>query len=161
MTRTSRDKHKQASAQSVGLSPLSSSLSALMLPNSNTNHHLRPRQIFYVSHARVVNHPPDVGDAPIVERMTRNRLANLSPANAASWKQASMDAILEATEVNERQSITNYFNSHASASSASSSSAASADNVPAHDAVTPSKRDGHDAQHAIEAYSPWVWSSPA
>ena len=63
-----------------------------MLPNSNTN-----KRTIHISasrsHKRNIAAPANPDDQPIVERMTRKRLAalgKLSPANAAAWKQESI-----------------------------------------------------------------------
>ena len=80
-------------------------LPPVMLPNSSTGKRLQPRSVFTASSSRTISSPADPGDAPIVERMTRKRLSKLSPANAAAWKQSSIDAIMEAAEVNDKDSI--------------------------------------------------------
>ena len=43
------------------------------------------RKILVASHARFIENPPDAGDLPIVERMTRKRFENLSPAKQEEW----------------------------------------------------------------------------
>ena len=81
-----------------------------MLPNANSGKRLAPRQVFVVSHGRSVESPDDPDDAPIVAPMTRKRLGKMSPANAQAWKKQSMDAIMAATEINERETIEKYMN---------------------------------------------------
>ena len=134
-----------------------------MLPNSSTGKRLQPRSVFTASSSRTIPSAADPGDAPIVERMTRKRLGKLSPANAAAWKQTSIDAIMEAAEVNDKDSIKKYMNKRADVAGPSGTSSMDksekkikAEATP----VTPSKRNGTTSDHAILAYSPWVWDSP-
>ena len=93
----------------------------------------------------------------------RKRLGKLSPANAAAWKQTSIDAIMEAAEVNDKDSIKKYMNKRADVAgpSGTSSMDKSEKKIKAEvTPVTPSKRNGMTADHDILAYSPWVWDSP-
>ena len=143
-----------------------------MLPNSRTAKQLKPRQVFVASHSRTVESPDDPADAPIVERMTRKRLSKMSPANAQAWKKESMDAIMAATEINERETIEKYMNKKPKDEGSSSTTPSTTNNtatekekaaknkVATPKGLTPSRRDGAPGR-AILAYSPWVWSSPA
>ena len=139
-----------------------------MLPNSSTASSLKPRSIFCASSTRNVEHPADPGDALIVERMTRKRLGKMSPANAAAWKKKSMDAIMEATSENERESIEKYMNkppSSCGGAGPSGTTSPATDDKPKKkkvkrtpdtpEGVTPSQRNGAPG-YAILAYSPWV-----
>ena len=47
-----------------------------------------------VSHTRVIDGPVDPKKKPIVERMTRERLANLTPEAEEMWKRKSIETIL-------------------------------------------------------------------
>ena len=132
----------------------------VMLPNASTGKRLQPRSVFTASSSRTISSPADPGDAPIVERMTRKRLSKLSPANAAAWKQSSIDAIMEAAEVNDKDSIKKYMNKRADVAGPSGTSSTNKSEKKVKAEVTPSKRNGMTADHAILAYSPWVWDSP-
>ena len=52
------------------------------MPTSNA---AGKRKILVASHSRFIENPPDAGDLPIVERMTRKRFENLSPAKQEEW----------------------------------------------------------------------------
>ena len=129
---------------------------------------LRPRQIFVASHSRLIDNADDHGDEPIVEKMTRNRLAKLSPANATQWAKQSIAAIKDATAVNEQESILKFMERRPSEAGPSGSSPTTeGDNKPRKKmkrtqdtppGVTPSQRDGAPGK-AILAFSPWVWSA--
>ena len=144
-----------------------------MLPNASSGKRLAPRQVFVVSHGRSVESPDDPDDAPIVAPMTRKRLGKMSPANAQAWKKQSMDAIMAATEINERETIEKYMNKKPKDKGSASTTPSTANNtakakvkttakdkVATPEGLTPSQRDGAPGR-AILCYSPWVWSSPA
>ena len=154
--------HHNLGAPSFTLALFSSTLALppVMLPNLSTGKRLQPRSVFTASSSRTISSPADPGDAPIVERMTRKRLSKLSPANAAAWKQSSIDAIMEAAEVNDKDSIKKYMNKRADVAGPSGTSSTNKSEKKVKAEVTPSKRNGMTADHAILAYSPWVWDSP-
>jgi hypothetical protein len=113
-------------------------LPPVMLPNSSTGKRLQPRSVFTASSSRTISSPADPGDAPIVERMTRKRLSKLSPANAAAWKQSSIDAIMEAAEVNDKDSIKKYMNKRADVAGPSGTSSTNKSEKKVKAEVTPS-----------------------
>ena len=130
------------------------------MPNSqSSSKHLKPRQIFYVSSSRIIPHSNDPDDDPIVSRMTRNRLRNMSPANAKAWAKQSMDSIQSATKVNEQQSIMTFMKRDSPAAGPSGATAPVAKKVKrtpdTPPGVTPSQRNGEPGK-AILAFSPWV-----
>ena len=80
-----------------------------------------------------------------------------------------MDALMAATEINERESIEKYMNKKPKDEGSSSTTPSTANNtatekvkaakVATPKGLTPSQRDGAGGR-AILAYSPWVWASP-
>ena len=67
-----------------------------------------PRKILVASHARFIENPPDAGDLPIVERMTRTkRFENLSPAKQEEWVKDAFKN-LEKMKPDDRNSILNF-----------------------------------------------------
>ena len=148
--------HHNLGAPSFTLALFSSTLALppVMLPNSSTGKRLQPRSVFTASSSRTISSPADPGDAPIVERMTRKRLSKLSPANAAAWKQSSIDAIMEAAEVNDKDSIKKYMNKRADVAGPSGTSSTNKSEKKVKAEVTPSKRNGMTADHAILCLQP-------
>ena len=80
-----------------------------MLPNSKTSSHTRT--VHVRSHKRTVKSPADPNDQPIVERMTRSRLNNMTAKDEEEWKTTSVNAILGLTpRKSEQESILNFLN---------------------------------------------------